>query len=590
MNDETLRQRLSGIVSSLAGHPSDAPVEPPANAPAPPKRKPSTAKSQNAQAVMFDRMKKAVENDGLDAAEQAIRRHEAKLWAKMAKLAQPIDRARSVEYIWRAFELDPQVDYLNLFAEHSEALGILVETDDKLARGLERLSYRPVGLERQLTRLRVWKRFLEHGADLPIKRATPAYDPIPNKIFYSLHNSLPHDSSGYATRSHGFLRGLTDAGMQMAVYSRRGYPWDSLRRKKINPLPEIAESDEVEGIVYHRIPTIDEGWGQVPFDSYLASYANALERVVRHERPSIIHAASNFMVGVPNVIVGRKLGIPVVYEVRGMWEVTRVSREPFWKDSDHYRAYVTMETEAARGADVVITLTNALKAELIDRGVPADKIHVVPNSVDPNQFTAIPRDEELARELGLEGKRVVGYVGSFVQYEGLDDLINAAAVAIDNGVDLRLLIVGDGQELAKLRELVIDLELEDHVILPGRVPFEDVQRYYSLIDVAVFPRKPLPVTEMVSPMKPFEAMAMEKAVIVSSVGALEEIVIDGETGVVFEKGNIDSMVDALTRTINDPELCARLGKNAREWVVANRTWDGAAQRTVEIYRQLQGDQ
>jgi glycosyltransferase involved in cell wall biosynthesis len=151
-----------------------------------------------------------------------------------------------------------------------------------------------------------------------------------------------------------------------------------------------------------------------------------------------------------------------------------------------------------------------------------------------------------------------------------------------------LLIVGDGQELEKLRELVIDLELEDHVILPGRVPFEDVQRYYSLIDIAVFPRKPLPVTEMVSPMKPFEAMAMEKAIIVSSVGALEEVVIDGETGVIFEKGNIDSLVEALARTVNDPELCARLGKNAREWVVANRTWDGAAQRTVDIYRQLQG--
>jgi PEP-CTERM/exosortase A-associated glycosyltransferase len=478
--------------------------------------------------------------------------------------------------------------YLNAFIEHSEAMGSLVETTDKLERGIDLLPDPPPNLDRQLVRLRVWKRFLEEGADLPIRRATPSYEPIPNKVLYSLHNSLPHDSSGYATRSHGFLRGLTAAGMTMAVYTRRGYPWDSLRRKKVFPLPEIAETDEIDEIVYHRMPTSDEGWGQIPFDSYLAAYAAALERIVRAERPSILHAASNFMVGIPTVIVGRKLGIPVVYEVRGMWEVTRVSREPFWKDSDHYRAYVNMETGAARGADVVITLTNALKEELVERGVPVDKINVVPNSVDPNQFSAIPRDEELARELGLEGKRVVGYVGSFVQYEGLDDLLNAAAVAIDNGVDLRLLIVGDGKEMAKLRELVIDLELEDHVILPGRVPFEDVQRYYSLIDVAVFPRKPLPVTEMVSPMKPFEAMAMEKAIIVSSVRALEEIVIEGETGVIFEKGNIDSLVDALERTVNDPELCARLGKNAREWVVANRTWESAAQRTVEIYRQLQG--
>jgi PEP-CTERM/exosortase A-associated glycosyltransferase len=542
----------------------------------------------NAQAIIAERIERAVARDGLDEAERVIRKHDAKLWARMARLAEPIDRGRAVEYAWRAFELYPEIDYLNLFAQYSEAMGVLVETDARLTRGLAEFPEPPVGLERQLTRVRVWKRFLELGADIPAKRPTPAYDPIPNKVLYSLHNSLPHDNSGYATRSHGFLRGLTAAGMEMAVYTRRGYPWDSLRRKKVFPLPEIADADEIDGIVYHRIQTTDEGWGQVPFDSYLAAYAAALERVVRAERPSIIHAASNFMVGVPNVIVGRRLGIPVVYEVRGMWEVTRVSREPFWMNSDHYRAYVHMETDAARGADVVITLTNALKEELVERGVPADKIAVVPNSVDPSQFSAIPRDEELARELGLEGKRVVGYIGTLVQYEGLDDLLNAAAVALDQGIDFRLLIVGDGQEMTKLRELVTDLELDDHVILPGRVPFEDVQRYYSLIDVAIFPRKPLPVTEMVSPMKPFEAMAMEKAIVVSSVRALAEIVEDGETGVIFEKGDIDSLVEALDRTVNDPELCARLGKNARKWVVSNRTWEGAAQRTLDIYRQLQG--
>jgi len=585
MNDETLRRRLSEIVSSLVGQPKPSNVKRriPSNTPS----RTTTTKTVNSQTIVNERIELALTKDGLDAAESVLRQHNAKLWARLARLAVPIDRGRSVEYAWRAFELDPRVDYLHTFAQHAEAMGVLIDVDPKLEHGLAILPEPPTVLERQLTRLRVWRRYLEHGADIPAKRPTPAYDPIPNKVLYSLHNSLPHDSSGYATRSHGFLRGLVDAGMNMTVYTRRGYPWDSLRRKKINPLPEINELDIVDGIGYHRLRTTEEGWGQIPFDSYLSAYAAELEHAVRNERPSIIHAASNFMVGVPNVIVGRKLGIPVIYEVRGMWEVTRASREPLWKDSDHYRAYVKMETEAARGADVVITLTNALKAELVQRGVDGDKIHVVPNSVDPDQFTAIPRDDALASELGLQDKRVVGYVGTLVQYEGLDDLLNAAAVAIDHGVDFRLLIVGDGQETAKLRELVTDLELDDYVIMPGRVPFEDVQRYYSLIDVAVFPRKPLLVTEMVSPMKPFEAMAMEKAIIVSSVGALAEIVDEGETGLIFEKGNIDNLVEVITRAVNDPALCARLGTNARAWVVANRTWDGAARRTVEIYRQLQ---
>ncbi|MEA2595996.1 MAG: hypothetical protein QOF01_2465, partial [Thermomicrobiales bacterium] len=265
------------------------------------------------------------------------------------------------------------------------------------------------------------------------------------------------------------------------------------------------------------------------------------------------------------------------------------SREPAWKDSEQYEAYVRLETQAATGADAVITLTEALKAELIRRGVAAERITVVPNSVDPDQFAALPRDCQLEQELGLVGKRTVGYVGSFTQYEGLDDLLHAAGIAIDRGLDdLRLLLVGDGLELPRLRGLVADLELQDHVIMPGRVPFDDVQRYYSLIDVAAFPRKPLPVTEMVSPMKPFEAMAMEKAILVSSVGALAEIVRDGETGVVFEKGDVDSLVAAIERMVADPGLCARLGKNAREWVVANRSWERAARTTTDLYRKVQG--
>ncbi|MEA2524593.1 MAG: hypothetical protein QOF73_1820 [Thermomicrobiales bacterium] len=581
MTDSLLRGRFSDIVSSAATRAKQVvAARTKAAPPTPPTTSPSGIRR---------RIEIAVRDEGFEAAERVIQTYEAELWAGLAKVAEPLDPPRALTYAHRAVALDPRLTYVRRLLRLSNRLGELRPPERVLETALAREEEAPEFFHQRLRWLRVWRGFLEHGFPIPDKRSRREIDPLPDTVIYCMHNSLPHDSSGYATRSHGLLTSLQAAGMNVRAYTRFGYPWDSSRRQKIEPLTDFPDEDVVDGITYHRLRTLEAGWGQVSVDRYMEAYADELERVARIERPAVIHAASNFMVGIPAVVAARRLGLPVIYEVRGMWEVTRESREPAWKDSEQYEAYVRLETQAATGADAVITLTEALKAELIRRGVPAERITVVPNSVDPDQFAALPRDCQLEQELGLVGKRTVGYVGSFTQYEGLDDLLHAAGIAIDRGLDdLRLLLVGDGLELPRLRDLVTDLELQDHVIMPGRVPFADVQRYYSLIDVAAFPRKPLPVTEMVSPMKPFEAMAMEKAILVSSVGALAEIVRDGETGVVFEKGDVDSLVAAIERMVADPGLCARLGKNAREWVVANRSWERAARTTTDLYRKVQG--
>jgi glycosyltransferase involved in cell wall biosynthesis len=380
------------------------------------------------------------------------------------------------------------------------------------------------------------------------------------------------------------LQSVARAGTAITAYTRFGYPRDLPKKLwKFGNL-DIPGEDVIDGIVYRRMATPNEGRTHIPVDRYMQRYAEELEQIVLRERPEIIHAASAFLVGIPAVTVARRLGIPSVYEVRGLWEVTHVSRDPNWEETGQHAAYVRLETEAAMAADAVLTLTGALKQELIRRGVPEAKITVVPNSVDTERFVPVERDEELARRLGVDGTPIVGYIGSFVDYEGLDELLDAAAIVLDRGTDFRLLLVGDGVEFPRLRALVRDLDLDDQVIMPGRVPFEDVHRYYSLVDVVAFPRKPWPVTEMVSPMKPFEAMAMEKALLVSSVDALTEIVADGETGIVFEKGNIDSLADALERLVQNAALRERLGKNARAWVVNNRRWDQAGATIQHVYR------
>ncbi|MFD4993635.1 glycosyltransferase [Cellulosimicrobium cellulans] len=407
-----------------------------------------------------------------------------------------------------------------------------------------------------------------------------AYDPNPRSAFYLLHNSLPYSSAGYATRSHGLLRQLSTEWDMRAV-TRLGFPFDTPGHDE---LERISGVDVIDGVTYSRLSTEAGRWQKNPITDYVAQYSEALATLAEEHRPFVIHAASNHWNGLTAVETGRRLGIPSVYEVRGLWEVTRASRNPEWHDSGMYRYVKRMEADAASAADRVITITRGLRDEMIDRGVDAEKIVVVPNGVDTERFTPIPRDVELQSQLGLQGKTIIGYVGSVLDYEGLDLLIRAASRLAGERDDFHVLIVGDGAEKEVFESLAEELGvLGSYVTFTGRVPHADVERYYSLIDIAPFPRAPLPVCELVSPLKPFEAMAMGKAVVSSDVRALAEIVTDGENGLLHAKGDAGSLESVLRRLLDDDALRERLGAQAREWVVRERDWRNLATRVSEIY-------
>ena len=301
----------------------------------------------------------------------------------------------------------------------------------------------------------------------------------------------------------------------------------------------------------------------------------------------MVHAASNYVTALPALIAARRLGVPFVYEMRGFWEVTRSSRDETFENTPKYRFMQQFEGLVARHADHVITITTAMKEELLARGVHAGKISIAFNSVDPARFVPRAPNKTLAEKLGIPDEvPVIGYVGSFVDYEGLDDLITAAAGLKQAGHDFRLLLVGDGAVFESLREQVHRLGLEDKTILTGRVPHEEVEDYYSLVDIAPFPRKPWEVCELVSPLKPFEAMALEKAVVVSSTRALMEIVDHERTGLVFEKGNVESLRHVLDVLIRRPEKRRNIGIAGRDWVIRERTWNKAGGVCTACYALL----
>lgn len=426
---------------------------------------------------------------------------------------------------------------------------------------------------------------LKKGFPFPKQQSVPLFAMERAQVVYALHNSLPYHSAGYSTRSHGLISAIRDQGWQVDGVSRLGYPTDLQGFRNLQFAPAV---DYVDRVPYHRLG-IQSGYAsRKPTISYVESYAEELAAFARDRKAFLVHAASNHLNGLAAVSAARMLGLPSIYEVRGLWEVTRASRDPIWSASVEYRLAAELEAEAASTASHVIAITQALKSELVSRGIEADKISVVPNGVDTSRFKPVARDQSLARALDIGDKIVIGYVGSIVDYEGLGLLTQAVALLSEDRNDFVVLIVGDGAEYEGLKTQVRNLNIDHLFRFAGRVPHDQVERYYSLVDIAPFPRLAVPVCEMVSPLKPLEAMAMGKVVIASDVAAMVEIVNDGITGILHRKNDVVALTESLRTVMNDRNLRLRLSEHARSWVEEERQWDALGARVGRIYESLGG--
>ncbi len=424
--------------------------------------------------------------------------------------------------------------------------------------------------------------------EIPPKSSTMNFSPISGRVLYIINNSLPHSSNGYATRSHGVISGLQNAGLELVTFTRPGYPWDQMKGK-FDPI-----RDDINSVIYNRMryPSLRE----FGMHNYLLPAAAAVERTILQQRPSVVMAASDYNNALPALIASRRLGVPFIYDVRGFWEITRGSREPDFSETTEFKSLVSLETATAQGADMVLTLNQGMRHMLVERGVDIGKIHLFPNSYAPEHFPVLTRDWFLAEKVGIpSGVPVIGYVGSFVDYEGLDDLVAAAALIKQEGLNFRLLIVGGDESNSReisikdmIRQSAEKLGLSNWLIMLGRVPFETVSAYYSLIDICPFPRKPWPVCELVSPIKTVEAMAMGKPLVLPNLTALAELGRDGETMLMYEKGNIKSLSQALAKLIVDTRLRNQMGKAGKVWAQNNLTWTATSLKVASLILSLEG--
>ncbi len=441
------------------------------------------------------------------------------------------------------------------------------------------------------------------------------------RILHILANSPP-DVNGYAVRTQGLLKAYSETGKIEPVGLTS--PWYPERES-------MAEPIEVDGITYHRclhparmkstssvgmkwsagrgrdriagsegfaakplwrralhfaLKPLRPGWSWIEERILFKHFTSRIIEVAKAEDAEIIHAHVPYRVGIPAMTAARKIGLPFVYEMRGMWEESAVASGRWRAGGLAHRRFRRMETKVLRNADAVICISETLRSEAISRGVRSERITIIPNAVNLNESASGSSElfSEVKTKLGENP--VVGYIGSLRELEGVDLTADAVALLREQGIDAKLFVLSSEAGQSELLAHCGRLGIREHVHIEGPVPHEQVAPFYELIDVFVVSRPDARVTRLVTPLKPFEAMRSGRALVMSDLPALAEIVEDGKTGRLYPAGDAKSLADRIRELLEDESQRSAMGAAAAEWVASERTWPKVIEGTTEVYQRL----
>lgn len=397
------------------------------------------------------------------------------------------------------------------------------------------------------------------------------------RILHILDHSIPLHS-GYTFRTLSILKHQRERG------------WETFHLTGPKQGQQECRDDTVDGWHFFRTPLGQGTYTRLPVLNQLSvmcELGKRLAEVILQVKPNIIHAHSPVLNAIPALQAGRRFGIPVIYEVRAFWEDAAVSHGTSREGGLRYRLTRGMESYALRHVDAVTTICEGLRGDMLQRGIRPDKITVIPNAVDFEIFApGGSPDPLLVRQLGLENKVLLGFIGSFYAYEGLPLLLQALPYILEKRPDVRVLMVGGGPQDEELRWLAQWLGIQNQVIFTGRVPHQDVPRYYDLIDVLVYPRLSMRLTDLVTPLKPLEAMAQGRLLVASDVGGHRELIDDGKTGLLFKAGDVQSLAAKVIDLLAEPEHWNVLRQAARAFVETERNWRHSVSRYQPVYGRL----
>ncbi|WP_439136216.1 TIGR04063 family PEP-CTERM/XrtA system glycosyltransferase [Pseudomaricurvus sp.] len=399
------------------------------------------------------------------------------------------------------------------------------------------------------------------------------------KILHILDHSIPLHS-GYTFRTLSILRHQRAMGWQTEHLT-------SAKHDVEVGCDKYVDQEEVDGLRFYRTRAQTGSWHNVAHAeplSVIHGLTKRLHEVVDEVKPDVLHAHSPALNGIAALRVGKARGIPVVYECRAFWEDAAVNLGTCQENSMRYFLTRKLESYVFHKADAVTTICEGLRKDIIKRGVDPKRITVIPNAVDIERFHICEdKPDQLIQKYELQNKVVLGFFGSFYEYEGLTFLLDAMPSIIHQNPTVKLLLVGGGPQETVIKAKVEALRLEEHVLILGRVPHDTIQDFYNAVDIMVYPRMPMRLTDLVTPLKPLEAMAQGKLVVASDVGGHKELIADKETGYLFKAGDQKAAAETILRAIKERDVWSFLQNNGRQYVEGERNWAASTERYNAVY-------
>ncbi|MBS0015513.1 MAG: glycosyltransferase, partial [Arthrospira sp. SH-MAG29] len=395
--------------------------------------------------------------------------------------------------------------------------------------------------------------------------------------------AYPFENSGGAIRNLNLVASQKKAGIDPYIVLPLNYPPQELNKNINSPIM-------TEGVEHYllKIKGKISQPNDVSRDRLLELDTLRTAAIIKTRGAKLIHAASGFRgyeLALKGLALREHLGIPLIYEVRSFHEHTWGPYIPNILDLKLTQQRTHQENRCMQEANYVITISKAMEDQLIKRGVPKDKIAVIPNAINEDFFSLSARGDRVKQQLNLKGL-VCGYISNMSFREGHEILIRAFAQGRNHIPELKCLLVGDGPERANLENLVRDLGVGDAVIFTGEVDHSCIRDYYAAIDIFVVPRRADYAADFVTPLKPYEALALGRPLIVSDRPALREIVGNEERGLLFETGSVESLVSKIIALGTSPEHLSFLSEKGKKWVFENRTWKKNAERYRQVYEMV----
>jgi PEP-CTERM/exosortase A-associated glycosyltransferase len=400
------------------------------------------------------------------------------------------------------------------------------------------------------------------------------------KILHILDHSIPLHS-GYTFRTKAILE------------QQRKLGWETFHVTSSKHSGAIASIEDIDNFTFYRSKPSNDLLNRLPLLSQWAimrSLVNRLNEIIPLIEPDILHAHSPALNGFAALIIAKKFNIPLVYECRAFWEDASVDHGTSTEGGLRYLLSKMLETYVFKNASAVTTICGGLRNDIASRGIPTKKITVIPNAVDIDHFTyGQAGDSNLCNKLGLKNKTVLGFIGSFYAYEGLPLLLDALPKIMLKHSEIRLLLVGGGPQEELIKQKINNMGLEHVVIFTGRIAHEIVQDYYNQVDIFVYPRLAMRLTNLVTPLKPLEAMAQGRLVVASDVGGHQELIKPLYNGFLFKANDADELAATIINILNQPHNWQDLRAAARKFVEQERNWTKSVSFYKDVYTQLIDD-